>query len=358
MSMNRNQIQTLGDLPPNFDLSLKPIKMDALMAKKFSDVAWLVDKILPVGAIVGISGAPSSYKTWFILDMAIKVATGADFLDTFPTTSTGVLVVDEESGERWLQPRLAKLQKNYDLPMHFLSKTGFKLTERSGEELIQFSKLHKIGLLIFDSFVRIHKAKDENNAVEMAQVFSLFQKLTANNISVVFVHHSRKQGGFRRSNPAQDMRGSSDILAAVDCHISMERKKEHILVTQTKLRHAEELKPFKLGIDSTEDSFSFTFLGEVEASSSTKETFYDAIMVALEDQNAPMYKQQLFTLLKGGGVVGGRSTFKVALNELIEEGKIYTQRGAGNKMYCSNQPFETEGEQSGPLFDLDNPGVS
>ena len=47
------------------------------------------------------------------------------------------------------------------------------------------------------------------------------------------------------------MRGSSDILAAVDCHISIEKKKDEpdqLIIKQSKLRQDEELKPFEIKI--------------------------------------------------------------------------------------------------------------
>ena len=63
---------------------------------------------MPAEAIVAISGLPSAYKTWLILCLAIEVARGGVLFDKFVTTKTGVLIIDEETGERWMKQRVSK----------------------------------------------------------------------------------------------------------------------------------------------------------------------------------------------------------------------------------------------------------
>lgn len=320
----------------------KPISISELMSKEFSDTQWVVEQLLPAEAIVAISGLPSAYKTWLILYLAIEVARGGVLFDKFTTAKTGVLIIDEETGERWIQQRVSKLQCEVDLPIYLLSRTGFKLTEVTVKQLLSFAKEKKIGLIIFDSFLRIHTARDENDAVEMAKVFNLFQRLNREGITTAFTHHHRKPGPLRSSNPSQDMRGSSDILAAVDCHLAIERKDEVVIITQTKLRQGEEIRPFKLNIINDESELRFEFAGEVDEEQTKKADWKESIKDYLSEQDVQKYKKEMFDQLKGAGVEGGYSTFKTAVKELVDRGELFEKPGEKNKVYCSLKPFTDE----------------
>lgn len=342
-NQNENKIikDTLtNNTPPNDNLLFKPISLSELMKIEFKDTQWIIEKLIPTETIVAISGLPSAYKTWLVLNFALKVAKGEALLDQFITKQTGVLFIDEETGERWIQQRILKLQSEFDIPIFFLSKTGFKLTEKSVEWLISFSKKYKIGLIIFDSLLRIHTARDENDAVEMAKVFSLFQKLTREGITVVFTHHNRKTGILRTSNPSQDMRGSSDILAAVDCHLAVERQDDFLVIKQTKLRQGEEIKPFKLNIISEQEEFRFEYAGEVDEEKTKKADLKQAIKDILNNENRQMYKSELWKSVQSAGVEGGYSTFKSAVKELVDKGELYEKKGERNKVFCSLKPFD------------------
>lgn len=340
----------LTNLTRNTDVinhQFKPISISELMNKEFSDIQWVVEQLIPAEAIVAISGLPSAYKTWIILRLAVEVARGGVLFDKFTTTKTGVLIIDEETGERWMQQRVSKLRCEMDLPIYLLSGTGFKLTEVTVKELLSFAKEKEIGFIIFDSLVRIHTSRDENDAVEMAKVFSLFKKLNSNGVTTAFTHHNRKPGLLRSSNPSQDMRGSSDILAAVDCHLAIERKDESVTVTQTKLRQGQEIRPFKLNIINDDTELRFEFAGEVDEEQTKKADWKESVRDYLSEQNAPKYKKEMFDQLKGAGVEGGYSTFKIAIKEMFDKGELFEKPGEKNKVYCSLKPFIEEQIQMG-----------
>ncbi len=147
----------------------KPLLLSDLMKKEFKNPEWLVQGLIPSEGIVAISGAPASYKTWLVLDLAIKVAKGDILFDKFATDQTGVLIIDEESGEWTLQRRFQKLQKSNDMPIYIMPLKEFKLTEQSAEQIIFIAKANGIKLAIFDSLVRIH-SEDENDAMKIAKM--------------------------------------------------------------------------------------------------------------------------------------------------------------------------------------------
>lgn len=320
---------------------LKPISLSELMSKEFKGTEWLIESLIPRESITAISGAPASFKTWICLDLAIKVSEGNKLFDKFNTTQAGVLIVDEENGERLLHNRIKNLlEKDFNLPIHVLSYKNFKLQEQHINHIISFASNHEVKLIIFDSLVRIHNA-DENDATKMARVFDWLKKLVKEGLTVVFTHHNRKQGA-GHYNPAQDMRGSSDILAALDCHLAIGRKpqEDYLTITQTKLRQGEEAKPFKLNILSDDDSMRFEFNGEVDEVQNKKEDFTEAIKGFLEQENRPLYKKELFDKLKETDIKGGHSTFKMAIQEMIHNNELFEQKGAKNKIFLSLTPFE------------------
>lgn len=317
----------------------QPISLEKLMKKEFPETKWIVENLIPVEGIVAVSGTPSAYKTWLILELAIKVANGEVLFDKFITNKCGVLFIDEETGERWVQQRMLKLSSNFELPVYLLSKSGFKLNDKTVAFLSDFIKEKEIGVIIFDSLLRIHTASDENNAVEMAKVFGLFQKLTNAGVTVIFTHHNRKQGILRSSNPSQDMRGSSDILAAVDCHLAIDRKEETVTITQTKSRQSEELKPFRLNVVQDEGELHFEFSGEVDEEKNKKTDFKEAIKDLL-GQEGVLYKKDIFNKLKAMGIEGGYTTFKAAMKDLVDDGELFEKQGERNKVFCSIKPFE------------------
>ena len=325
-----------------FNLKFEPISLSELMKKDFPKTEWVVEQLIPAEGIVVISGLPSAYKTWLILELAVRVAKGNLLFDKFITSRTTSLIVDEETGERWIQQRLLKLLDDFDLPVYLLAKRGFKLTRESVKRLIALAKNKEVGLIIFDSFLRVHTARDENDAVQMAEVFNLLHKFTNEGIAVVLTHHHRKQGIIRSPNPSQDMRGSSDILAAVDCHLAIERKENFLIVRQTKLRQGEEAKSFRLSVVNEKNKFRFEYLGEVDESQTKKTDFKGAIKDILERENKPMYKKELYEILKSSKVEGGYSTFKSAIQEMIKAGELFENKGERNKVFCSLKPSVQE----------------
>ncbi len=326
------------------EVALRPITISELLTQTFDDVEWIVDGLIPAESIVILSGQPACYKTWILLEFAIQIAQGLPVFKHFDSEKTGVLIVDEESGARLLQKRIKSMWTSVcgDVPIHILSYANFSVKENTIEHLIRYSQEKGIGLVIFDSLVRIHKS-DENDASGMSRVFSELRRFNKANISVLLAHHHRKRSkdGIKMDQ-SQEMRGSSDILAAVDSHVAVTKRDGHVVMQQTKMRYREEVSPFKVNIISENESFAFEYGGEIDEINDKKSDFKAAIMAFLEGSENLLYKGELYALLKKNGVSGGYSTYKAALGELVEKERVFTQKGEGNKTFCSVKPFGGE----------------
>lgn len=321
------------------------------MKTDFPPQNWVVEGLIPMEGMVAVSGDPGSYKTWLLLDMALAVAKGEKFLGQFETNQCGVMIVDEENPARLLQQRLKRMPiTEDDLPIQILSLSGFQLTNENARFLLHEAGRLEIGLIIFDSLVRIHDA-EENDAKKMAEVFARMKLFIQNGISVIFIHHNRKQTSY--GNSAQAMRGSSDILASVDSHIGIKHDEETGIVRmeQTKSRFDKKVRPIEILVEHGKGSTEFKFLGE--CAGQKRETKVDkaaeAIIEVLLEKDRPLNQTQIVGELTECKKIGRNNVIK-ALEKLIQEGILNMTKGEKNSviytLHKSEEPVEIPTDSS------------
>lgn len=327
-----------------------PEVLEDLMARQFPEDIWLVDGLMPGSGITVLSATPGSFKTWLLLDLARCVASGTKLFGEFATTQTGVLMIDEENGERLLQQRLNKLGVDQELPIYFLSDVGFKLSEDTATEVVDYCNLYDIGLVTFDSLVRVHDA-NENDSKEMAEVFRIIRQITKAGISVVMTHHNRKPSG-NSGSLSHEMRGSSDILAALDCHLALSRAEQRrLILTQTKVRLAEELPPIELEIVTDEDRLELAYMGSMKPSDSRRQVAETSLASALESHSEGLNQRQLLDMLERAGAGVNARTLRSILEKLLGDGQITQERGMRNSIIykLADQQDETSDAKTDSL---------
>ncbi len=242
-------------IPKLHESILQTWTMGDILTHDFGTEEWLVESLIPSQGMMILSGSPGDFKTWVTIHIALCVSRGTSVFGRFKTEQGNVLVIDEEDNLRDLKKRLGLLGAKGTDNVHYLSQNNIKVDdEKSRDAILKIVKEKNVKLLIIDSLVRVHR-QDENDAKGMAKVFSSLQEIIKAGASILFTHHHRKQMGFGPNNPAQSMRGSSDILAAVDCHVTIEKKRDEdnrLILRQTKLRQAETLAPFEINIIKSE----------------------------------------------------------------------------------------------------------
>jgi len=313
---------------PKLRNELSSLTMKQLMEQDFPESEWVVNRLIPEGLTV-LSAQPASFKTWLLLDIAIAVSNGTPLFNTFDTKRSGVLIVDEENSARLLQQRLLMLQKRDDLPIHFMIEQNFKLEDTKVSKIIKFCKTNDIGLVTFDSLVRIHTSS-ENDAVQMSEVFAKIRRFTKEGINVLVTHHNRKTG--KAENASQDMRGSSDILAAVDCHLSLKRDREQnrLIITQTKVRFSEELEPIEMQVVADEENLTLEYIGMTEIGESKRkktERLVNEVLTELGEVN----QKEILTALEESGNKVNAKTLRSTLQDMEEALVIISSAGKGNE---------------------------
>ena len=334
---SRETEQRTKDSEKSSNYKIEAVAFSDLIKTEYKDTQWLVEKLIPHEAVTMISGAPRSYKTFIALDVALKIADGEKLFNKFVTKQSSVLILDEENHPRILKQRAKILSQKTDLPIFISSKKNFLINEKSTIEVIRFSKEKDIKLVIFDSLICIHDA-DENSASEMRKVMKHFKEITNNGIAVIIIHHHGKTESRKAS---QKIRGSSDIFAQVDCHISVTRGENDEIITleQSKLREAQEMEPFILNFHINDDEGFFEYGGKRKGKTNTKELLRTAIKQVLEETSTPVIKTKLWTLVEKNVAKGGNSTFKTVFKNMVEEKELFTKKGSKNSILCSLKEF-------------------
>lgn len=307
---------------------INPITARELLDMKFESTSWIVDKLIPREGITFIAGNPGAGKTWILFNLIKSISSGQSFFNTFKVNKAGVLFIDEENGKKLLHERLLGVDPNMGSNAFFLSLSSFMLSEESVNQVITFCKNNSTGVVVFDSFVRLHDA-DENSARDMNIIFKHLKELTKNGLTVICTHHNRKENMHSRSH-AQAMRGSSDILASIDCLLSVEKKNDTLIIRQPKLRQDQEIKPFELEIGS---NFSLTYKGEHNQGKSKVEEAKEVILQVMGDiENKPSQKELLETI-KARGFSLGNHSIRTALEELTNDEVLILQKGEKNASF-------------------------
>lgn len=310
--------------------------LDELLQTKFPENSWIIKKLIPREGITIISGAPSSFKTWLIMQMALTISSGEKFIGQFESEQGGVLIVDEENHPRIVKERMETLGAKSGLPIYMLSRTNFLVTdEKQREKLLKICEEYNLTTIFFDSLVRINAA-DENSASQMSEVFKAIMSLCHAGKTVILTHHERKEG-FMKSSAQNRLRGSSDILAAVDSHVSVKRDKEDkskLIVEQSKLRADRELDIFEVSLkDGGNGRMSLEYLGEYSPEATKKETAKELIIGILEEFTEGLSKKEIFEKISEIDTIGEKTVYS-GLKELEKEGTVSNKPGVKNQKIC------------------------
>ncbi len=310
-------------------------QLHEIMERDFGPIAWIVEGLFPMESISILSGDPGNFKTWITMDLARSIAQGVSFLGKFETIQGAVLFIDEENSERVVQARYKKMDiiQDEELPIYYLNRIGFKIDDKEDlNNVIDFVKEKDIKLVIIDSLVRIHSG-DENTSQTMSKVMRCFQEIVKAGASVISTHHHRK--GPAGSNPSLALRGSSDILAGVDCHIIITHAKEEnrLYFKQPKLRTDEPVDDFSVSIikNTKNGGLSFLYEGENKMGFEKSQEVMNEVLSVIQISDESITFKDLKTKLSDSF---SDNALREALKNLTNEGIIiYKAKGRGERFY-------------------------
>lgn len=302
--------------------------LDSLLAQDFPKIEWIVEHLIPVQGLVALSGVPGSYKSFITQHLALCVASGKQLFGKYSTKQGKVLIIDKENQRRLIQQRFKLLDAQNYLDISFLDRDFYVEDAQLVKNVCDIIRTQSISLVIIDSLIRIYKGKNENSSNDMAIVTRELKSLQDAGAAVLFTHHHRKQSFLQKNTSSESMRGSSDILASVDCHLAVDKLEEEIKITQSKLRQEMALKPFKIKLTSSVDHCEFSFCGEVAEEKEKIDQARTDILTALEEGEAS--RTSLIDRFQG---LYGSKTIDAALKSFTTEEATVRIGEHGRKYY-------------------------
>ena len=196
-----------------------------LLSADLPPVEYIVDVIISKGLVI-LSAKSKIGKSWFALDLAIAVASGADFLG-FNTTQGEVLYIDLENSKALTQQRLVRLLNGAEAPRGLTIVNDYStMNDTFLEDIVEYLEQNpKVSLVIVDVFQKIKKAKSNNKADydDIYENFTPLKELAEKyGISLILVMHDRKMTDL--SDPFANVLGSTAIMGASDEMIVIHKK--------------------------------------------------------------------------------------------------------------------------------------
>ena len=317
--------------------------LNEVMTANYPPREWIIEDMLAKGSLTMLSGQPRSYKTFITLAMALAVAKGEKLFNAFDTKPTGVLILDEESGDQLMYERFKALgatESLDNLPIYFSFFADRKMNKDYAEEVIKFCQEKDIGLVIVDCLTRFHNG-NENDAGDMSRILGDFKRIAVQGITCLIIHHERKRG-YSIGNSADAMRGSSDIFAACDIQMSVERKglSNMITIEQNKLRYGKEKPAITITINDFEDGrISLDFSGQAKTKKDEHDSNKQTVLQFIRD-NEGLNKSEVERALQEQNHTLSQAKIRRCIVELLAENLIREDTANNSKnahlLYLNN----------------------
>lgn len=191
-------------------------------------IDWIVDRLISAGSVNIFYGEGGSKKTYALLDMAVCVSNGCDWIG-FKTMESNTLIIDEESGKRRLLRRIGDVLRGHNAnattPIHAISLAGFDLGETGWIlELTNSISMTNSKLVIIDALADVMPGRDENLVKDVQPIFLALRKIAEDlQVAIIIIHHANKSNGAYR--------GSTSIKGAIDLLIQVESEPKNDLIT-------------------------------------------------------------------------------------------------------------------------------
>lgn len=211
----------------------------------------IVEGLLYEGCMSMWAGPAKCGKTYLLLDLARAVASGTSWGGR-EVDKGGVLYIPLEGvGMLYDRIRAQEMATGQPSPLIF-SPTPLNLLvdDKHVDEVIDYSEDNDVRLVIFDTFARATAGAQENAKEEISLAIAALDRIKdETGAHVAFAHH--------HGHGAKRARGSSDLLAAPDLIVDLERIKgsDERLAIITANRHGKEgetlrftLEPMKTDI--------------------------------------------------------------------------------------------------------------
>ena len=307
----------------------------AELMKMELDRKYLIPGVLPSPFTVLIYGAGGDGKSSAAWTVAKHVATG----DPFKVKGQGeqvnkgpVLILNGDQPMIQMQDQLAEINIPEDAMRNVVIRNGFELTQQG--RFIDLMKKYKPSLVIIDSLVGCSgaRAADENKSIYARPLYWITRNngVTYPATTVMIIHHSNKQGGFRGTTAIRDavdevwaLRKLSDEEQKLEIEAGSDDPTRTRLVTVEKSRQGREQSHLWLH-KNQDETFTLEERAKPLASDTRPLSKKDRALEFLREKRGRGYTIQEINNAVHGGLL--RKEFepgvRTAINRLIKEGLV------------------------------------
>lgn len=302
--------------------------------QKFEDYEFLVKDLIPKTGITVISARPKSGKSWFVLHILIQILNGQKVFNHFNTQKTNILLIDEENSLRGLQRRTKKITDNIpNLPI--INFKGFKINSAQHRLwLIDFVKKEKIGLVVFDSFRRLHDL-DENKSENITELYNCFKEIMEAGTAILLIYHNKKTDKGQKIS-IESLRGSIDISAICESIILLETKPLSALPGNSTtiypiLREESSMGSFTVDWYDSEDNSQiiFDYKGKQNDNASKIDDAKKFVLDTLDEEKREFTINELIDRKNSLSLDFGTSALRDACRILVDEYLLDSRTGDG-----------------------------
>lgn len=204
-----------------------------------TDIQWTIPGWLPESTIAFMVAPPGSYKTWLLLDLAVSIAGGFDFLGKYTVPKSGPVIIfqQEDFHGQLIQRTLTILQSKItkaegdiyvpeDLPIYFHPDRSLKLNNPDHlEQLEHMIQDIQPSLIIIDPLYSATSV-DDYMSKTAEQMFPLKTFRDKYGVSFLVAHHAKKQKQGTGSPDRLDLWGSQFLNAFLETGLQIQKTAE------------------------------------------------------------------------------------------------------------------------------------
>ncbi|MGL4253977.1 MAG: AAA family ATPase [Fusobacteriaceae bacterium] len=351
---------------------------------------WLVEGFWGRRSHGIVAGQPKVFKSTFVQDLAVSVASGRPFLGEYKVHEPGpVLIVQNENTVGMIKDRNEKMMKHKglvgkvdvkgdrlkvrfaeDLPICYVNQSGFNFDDQGHLEAIEnMIKEVKPVLVVFDPLYLMFGG-DINSAKDLQRVlYWLLQIKIKYKTAIILVHHYNKgsdanRGGqkmlgsvtlhgwvesawyMRRNIDKERMRGAIDANIQID--------EPSLVIMEREFRQAGSYPEIELSIKMGEYGTSdYEVSAEIyqedsitnsDSNLSKQDLVKETLYHLLRQSTIPLTKREWINSISSEQLMGlSQKKIKDLIDELIQENYVIN---LGVKGYIANEKEEYTAEEN------------
>ena len=171
--------------------ALSVIDGETLLDMNLSPPKFCVKSLLPQGLSI-LGGAPKVGKSWMMMDLCVRIAKGEPIWNLETTKGTALYLCLEDPYFR-VQQRLRCITDDAPANLFFANAAGSLADDLEGQ-ILKFVREHPdTVLVVIDTFQMVRSSGEPSYGGDYEELQKLKRIADAQRISILLVHHLRKQ---------------------------------------------------------------------------------------------------------------------------------------------------------------------